>query len=157
MMTSFDVGFTATQAGLTDAQLSILEEQLRAIFARFQPIFRGENSPVKFHHGDCVGGDEQAHAIAMAIGYRVVIHPPFDPKKRAWCDGHLTEIEKSYLERNRDIVDISNILLAGPQGNEILRSGTWSTIRYAQRLSHHVRIIFPKGNVTDIGADLFSE
>ena len=42
--------------------------------------------------------------------------------------------QKPYLERNRNIVDNTTMLVAFPNNNkELLKSGTWSTIRYAKK------------------------
>jgi len=43
--------------------------------------------------------------------------------------------EKTYLERNLDIVKNSSLLIACPinKNKEELRSGTWSTIRKARK------------------------
>jgi hypothetical protein len=51
--------------------------------------------------------------------------------------------EKSYLDRNHDIVDSCSILLALPTGQEILPSGTWATIRYARRAAVPVLLRLP--------------
>ena len=52
--------------------------------------------------------------------------------------------KKPYLERNKKIVNCCDILIAAPkQINEVLRSGTWSTIRYAKKIGIEVFIILP--------------
>ena len=101
-------------------------------------------------HGDCVGADSQAHVVRVE-GYKgidcagVVIHPPEDPKKRAWCKGAMEVREpRPYLARNRDIVDESNLLITTPRTQkEVLRSGTWATIRYARKTGKPVIVIPP--------------
>jgi predicted Rossmann fold nucleotide-binding protein DprA/Smf involved in DNA uptake len=45
------------------------------------------------------------------------------------------------LVRNRAIVNSSGLLIAAPAGEEILRSGTWSTVRYARSKDKRVRIL----------------
>lgn len=50
------------------------------------------------------------------------------------------------LARNRDIVDETEILIACPgHMHEELRSGTWSTIRYAVKIQRPHIIIWPDG------------
>lgn len=51
--------------------------------------------------------------------------------------------EKPYLKRNDDIIKNSQILIACPidKTKEILRSGTWSTIRKARKLDKNVLIL----------------
>lgn len=61
---------------------------------------------------------------------RVIIHPPIDPKKRAWKNASMIMPEKDYMTRNQDIVNAVEVLIACPgEMTEQLRSGTWSTIR----------------------------
>ena len=129
------VGFTGTQRGVTPAQFRRLCEALGA-----WP--RGE-----FHHGDCVGADASAHDIACALGYRVVIHPPTNDSKRAYCAGAAVVLPpRGYLLRNGDIVDASEVMVATPgELSEQLRSGTWATIRRARRAERPMIIIYPDG------------
>lgn len=42
------------------------------------------------HHGDCMGADKQFHELAKELGATViVVHPPEDDKKRAFCKGDI--------------------------------------------------------------------
>jgi len=130
------IGFTGTQRGMTDAQRTMLRE----ILTTFD---HGE-----FHHGDCIGSDAQAHEIALECGYCPIIHPPSDPRKRAWCEvpKHLMRREYPYMIRNHHIVDETGRLIATPaEFEEQLRSGTWSTWRYAKRKNCKVVLILPNG------------
>jgi hypothetical protein len=87
------------------------------------------------------------------------VHPPTDDRKRAFCTGNGADWEpKPYLERNHDIVDETTILIACPNGEERMRSGTWATVRYArQRILNHegqlTIIISPSGQVTKEGRE----
>ncbi len=112
---------------------------------------QGQNDPtnITLHHGDCIIADNVAHRIAKALSWRVEIHPPDNPTKRAFCKhADLIHPEKPYLERNRDIVDASEALIATPAENaELARSGTWSTVRYARKKAIPVYIVFPDGSV----------
>lgn len=132
------IGFTGTQRGMTDAQHISFEAGLRFMLDVSDRIFR---------HGDCIGADAEAHEIAVKLGYQVVIHPPVDPKKRAWCKGAIRiAVPKPYIERNHDIVDETHILMATPgEDVEQLRSGTWATIRYARKKGRKLLIIGPEG------------
>lgn len=66
---------------------------------------------------------------------------------RSYCQGDVIKEEKEYIQRNHDIVDDSDMLIAFPSTmNEILRSGTWATIRYAKKRGKMVLIIFPDGS-----------
>ncbi len=56
--------------------------------------------------------------------------------------------KKPYLARNRDIVNAADVLIAGPGGmEEIMRSGTWATVRYARKKQKPVIIVYPNGEV----------
>ena len=105
------------------------------------------------HHGDCVGCDDQAHAIAISLGKKVEIHPPINPHARAWCQGPNVKIHqpKPYLKRNWDIAKSCEFLVATPPGPEVIRGvggGTWSTIRYARKLRRPRWIINLDGTIT---------
>lgn len=127
------IGFTGTQRGMTTAQMVALHDYLCERIG-------------EFHHGDCVGADAQAHKIAGAIGYDIIGHPPSNPIKRAWCECVELKPEKPYLDRNKDIVLQTTMLIAVPsEMQEQLRSGTWSTVRYARRLDKAITVILPNG------------
>lgn len=122
------VGFTGSRETPSSAQEQWLTEVLWSL------------EMIEFHHGDCLGADALAHTLVREIapGIRIVIHPPLDPRLRAYREGDEILSVKPYLERNKDIVDSTEILIGLPSGPEYLRSGTWSTIRYAQSLGHQV-------------------
>lgn len=103
---------------------------------------------VTLHHGDCIGADQQAAEIAEKLGHQTVGHPPTNQSKRAFHPSTKTLPAKDYLERDKDIVDASERLLAAPKGyEEERRSGTWFTVRYARRMGKKVTIIFPDGSL----------
>lgn len=134
MITESKIGFTGTQVGMTWRQ--------RQTLRRLLPWGKD------FHHGDCVGSDAQAHDIAHFQGLLITIHPPENLSKRAFKSAHTILPPKPYLDRNKDIVDACEVLIATPSGkDELLRSGTWSTVRYARKLGKHILIIFPDGKI----------
>jgi hypothetical protein len=84
------------------------------------------------------------HHIGKLMGYYIVIHPPLYDNKRAFCIGDEICSKKDYLDRNRDIVDNCDLLIATPkETTEVLRSGTWSTVRYAKKIGKPIVIIEP--------------
>lgn len=132
------IGFTGTKQGMTAYQREFLRNKLLNLKI---------NGYQYVHHGDCVGADAQFHEIAISIGFQVIIHPPTNPKLRAHLFDVFTQIlpAKDYLSRNRDIVDACSILLATPKESfEVLRSGTWATVRYARSKKKEVFIIRPE-------------
>ena len=131
------LGFTGTQQGCTAVQLTALRRLLTATL-HHNDIFR---------HGDCVGADEHAHHAARLTGAIIHIHPPTNATKRAHCDGDVIWLPRLYLDRNHDIVNRSDRLIACPKGPEEQRSGTWSTVRYARRHGRSVTIVWPDGRI----------
>ena len=133
------VGFTGTQGGMTPLQ--------KLEFASRLPQILG----VEFHHGDCIGSDEEADKIVRrtCLNHRVIVHPPVKDAKRAWValfDEDVLLDPKDYIPRNHDIVDAVEEMFATPKGlEEERRSGTWATIRYAWKVEKPITIIFPDG------------
>jgi hypothetical protein len=129
------VGFTGTRKGMTMPQISSLPDLFKGILS--------------LHHGECVGADVQAHEIAVKMGRLTVGHPPINPKYRAKCKDIFAEREpKNYLDRNHDIVNETQVLIACPDDiYERKRSGTWATVRYARRQNMPIVIIYPDGNM----------
>jgi hypothetical protein len=128
------VGFTGTQVGMTDRQKRLLRWYLR------------ELSASELHHGDCIGADDEAATMARKLGLKLVMHPPRDSRKRALNYRIGEEVRDSYpyLVRNRYIVDETEVLIAAPKSRqEELRSGTWSTVRYARGKGRKVYILEP--------------
>jgi hypothetical protein len=131
------IGFTGTRQGMTPMQREVVRRVLL--------------HATEVHHGDCVGADAEVHELALAGGLDVVIHPPNDAKLQAHCDGALMVLPpKSYLARDRDIVDETDLLVATPKELKESRaprrsSGTWYCVRYARRIGRRVLIVWPDG------------
>lgn len=139
------VGFTGTQKGMTPAQILRLDSEL------FKIRHQHPNKDLWFHHGDCIGADEESHTIAIANGYLIHIHPPCKTDKQAHCKGYDKISEPyEYLTRNDHIVIVSSIIFATPaEAVEQKRSGTWYTIRRAQKDARKsLYIILPDGSIT---------
>lgn len=118
------IGFTGTRDGITNDQR-----------AKIHTILNDYNNIVALH-GDCIGADTDFHNICkMHDDIIINIYPPTDSKLRAFNIGDNIMAEQPYLIRNKDIVDNSDILIACPKDKNKpqQRSGTWSTIRYAQK------------------------
>jgi hypothetical protein len=127
------LGFTGTQHGMTDKQKTAFRDFITA------------RSITEFHHGDCIGADKDAHDIVRAMTKaRIVIHPPSNDAKRAFCKGDEILPAKPYIARNHDIVDASEHMIAAPQqAEEQLRSGTWATVRYARKRKVKLFVAWP--------------
>lgn len=134
------IGFTGTQIGMTSSQHQRLIEYLAGVR---EWCYTNGFVPV-FHHGDCIGSDDQAARTAKELGFRVEAHPPSNPKKRAWCVANdVVYPGLPYLERNHKIVDGAHYMVATPQGPEVIRSGTWATIRYSQLRNKFITVFDP--------------
>lgn len=147
-MLYLSIGFTGTQIGLSPEQTICLDRLLTKYYNKYWEVSNG----LEFHHGDCIGGDEQFHAnVIQLIGIdhqeRINVHPPEDNKKRAYCQGTIWP-EKDYIPRNHDIVDNSGVMFACPKEHkQQLRSGTWATYRYARHCDRLVWLILPDGHL----------
>jgi hypothetical protein len=134
-------GFTGPRDGLTSFQ----RVNLLGLLVELRPR--------EARHGDCVGADAEMHLLCAALGVRVRIHPPDVDRHRAFCHffvpGCVDEVcdPKPYLVRDHDIVDNSDYLVATPKGAEVVRSGTWATVRYARELRLPVFLLHPDGRV----------
>jgi len=133
------IGFTGTQFGLTKKQHQVLGGLLDVANRAIQSVF---------HHGSCIGADTTAHKIAEKIGLRIVVHPPLNESKMTKLAGDEVRPAKDYLDRNHDIVDETDWLIACPKTKaEEQRSGTWATVRYAKKKGKQIMIIYPDGGV----------
>lgn len=145
------IGFTGTQDGMTSKQIRTLGLIILVHMPAQWPA-------VEWHHGDCIGADEECHRLVRALRFRVVLHPPDNDSKRAFCklikDRVVAMEPAPYLERNRDIVDETRYLIAAPKGEEVQRSGTWSTVRYARQQGRPIYFTWPDGSVTFEMGDL---
>ena len=150
MKQDIHLGFSGTRQGMTAYQ----QAQLRAILWHLAyegtfPPFVGsevliEGRVADLHHGDCVGSDVEAHDLASEFRIPCHIHPPDNPKLRAYCTGDVHYKPLGYRERNEAIVRACTVLIAAPRSlNEQERSGTWMTIRFARTDGKPVIVLAP--------------
>lgn len=125
------IGFTGTQKGMTLLQ--------RKTFCRLI------SKCSELHLGDCVGSDTEAYWLFNGLK---VGHIPKNPLKRSFLKYDKERLPKPYLERNKEIVNETEVLIATPkEPKEVLRSGTWATIRYAKKRNKKVYVIFSDGRI----------
>jgi len=136
------IGFTGTRKAITKKQIETLLNTLRK--------YKIEEA----HHGGCVGADSVFHlSIKNEDAKNIVVHPGDEEQYDTYSLKALGEKPdwkvldtKPYLERNKDIVDCSDLLIVMPSTfKEELRSGTWSTYRYAKKKGKEIIIIYPDG------------
>lgn len=127
------VGVTGTREGATEYQL----HEIRSVLT--------ELKGTEFHHGDCSGVDVQAAAIARELGYRIVCHPPKTTESQGFFGGDEVREPLGYLQRDRNIVDETDVLIVVPLQTEWqLKGGTWYTHDYAVKKNKPLTVIFPK-------------
>jgi hypothetical protein len=127
------LGFTGTRDGMTQHQRERLQRILDEHGWRI----------IEAHHGDCIGADEEFHdLVAATLGVDILwVHPPLVSKYRAFKQSPHILPARGYLERDRDIVDMTDALIATPKTKlRAPRSGTWYTIEYADAM-HHPRLV----------------
>lgn len=139
------IGFTGTQNGMTPIQCQHVYHIILSTMGDFIA-----------HHGDCTGADAQFDSIVKCFGRcrGIVYHIPDNDSKRAFCmknvPPHLSDVRqpKPYLERNKDIVNECLFLIATPKEEAMqVRSGTWSTYRYAAEQKKPRHLVLPNGGV----------
>jgi len=132
--------------GFTGSEHSVPQKQLNALQHVLSQLRDPGLDDQQFHHGDCIGADDQAGRLAHGLGYQVHIHPPIIEDKRAFSIHHFAHPAAQYLTRNGHIADRAQILLAAPDTiDERLRSGTWATVRYARQRRVPAILVFPDG------------
>lgn len=143
------IGFTGTREGMTF-------EQKRSLASILSWYASHENAK-EFHHGNCVGADEEAARIADSYQYVTVSHPSTLIEYDSRYESDVTLLRKPPLKRNQDIVRECEIVIATPKERTepapLRGQGTWSTVRYARKRDVKCIIIWPDG-VCDNAYDL---
>lgn len=128
-------GFTGTQNGMTQAQKDLIR------------VFLEMHKPTSVIHGDCIGADKDFDDICTEMGIPRYSMPCSITSKRAFTDATVLRMPLPPLERNRHIVAETDELFACPKEmREVLRSGTWSTIRYARKTKKTTYIFYKDGS-----------
>lgn len=143
------IGVTGTREGMTGNQCSAFYNILCEI----------PDAVESFHHGDCIGADDDAANIVSDLrmedelgGWKIVCHPPVDETHRAF-NPHSAEIRepKTMFARNRDIVNETDLLIACPQYMDPItkdtKGGTAYTVNFARKCGKPVWIVRPDGTV----------
>ncbi len=135
------IGFTGTRWGMAVPQ----HASFKAVIAEYIPFI--------WHHGDCIGADNESGNIigteVWCLNCRIICHPPVDQVHRAFNKySHETREPKTHFARNRDIVNETSILIATPcDSTDQKHGGTWYTINYARKTGKPVFIIWPNGKI----------
>jgi hypothetical protein len=126
------VGVTGTRSGMNDRQMLAVIEFLKTCGA------------TELHHGDCVGVDVEVAEVATVLGIKTVCHPPSKDELRAYHKSTEIRTRLSYLARNRNIVDETDLLLVVPyQDTHQTSGGTWYTHDYAVKKEKPIKLFLP--------------
>jgi len=136
---SLILGITGSRTEPKLAQLITLDNWFKSAYRQYDYV--------EVHHGDCIGADDFAHRMASRYGFQTCVHPPTN---KAFVMNHKGSFgnypDKPYLERNREIVACSTMVIALPNTfKEQQRGGTWHCARFAQASMKDVLIIWPDG------------
>ena len=130
------VGITGTRNAVTKVQTRQIE-----VFLRSLTHVEG----AELHHGDCVGADLHVAMTAQKLGIKTVCHPPEKIELRAFHNSDEKRPEKSYLARNRAIVEEVELLMVVPMDMEWQpKGGTWYTHDYAKKKNVPVVMFWPE-------------
>ena len=133
------IGVTGTRSGMIDDQLRRFAEFLEELT---------EQGATEFHHGDCVGVDEQAAIMAQGMGLRTICHPPLKEDLRAFHKSDEIREQQNHFARNRSIVDNVDLLIVVPWQDEWQpRGGTWYTHDYAEKVGVETFTVWPSPTV----------
>jgi len=136
------IGFTGSRYGLTrEAQI----ESAVSLLRRLRDVGFWE-----FWHGNCVGADTQMAGVAHTLGLKTVAWPGKDTpdlQDMSFVSDETREPQAN-LRRNKAIAQGCGVLVAAPkQTEEVLRSGTWSAVRYARQVQKTIYIVQPDGRI----------
>lgn len=150
------VGVTGTREGMTPLQLRacvrILHDLSRGSFRdiAYDSEVEGYNWLM---HGDCIGADAQAWAVAAGMDWITIAYPGAVKRElRAFTSSTMVHEPQGTLERNRLIVEQCDLLLAFPKEPRLsMRGGTWYTINYAYARKRRMIVVWPDGwSTTDL-------
>lgn len=147
------IGYSGSRHGMTRPQMLAVSDYLHHTLL----VNDWDEPLIEFHHGDCTGGDAQAHVIATVTRCRIIAHPPLNSKYRAWCQADEIRPPDGYLRRDWAIANETGELLATPSSPvPDVHSGTWITAMYAVQLGHPARLFMQDGSLR-AGSEFWGE
>lgn len=139
------VGFSGSRLGMNQAQSHAVYD-----FLRLNYIEHFKEGELWFHHGLCIGADEESHKIARNLGYKIHGHPSLDTKFTAKFDLQefdMMDLAYSYHGRNQRINHACRILIATPYYKHQSHGGTWYTINHARVCRRPHMVIHRDGEI----------
>lgn len=136
-MLSIVYGFTGTKIGMSQAQLAEVAQLLY------------KHRITRIHHGCCKGADIECNTLAVMHRIETHGHPSNITNTQRECE--LTKIYDPFdpLERDKHIVmaGVDGLIATPKTAKEQLRSGTWTTVRYARQMNRNIYIVLPDGKI----------
>jgi hypothetical protein len=142
------IGFTGSRNGMTLAQGHTLRRLV--------------SGATEFHHGACIGADEDAvEGVTEWTTARIIAHPGASAlggdndflSQRAIDMSGEVRTTKTHFARNRNIVDSSDVLIATPNYSTPIttetKGGTAYTVTYARKRGCRNIVILPSGETVD--------
>ncbi len=144
-MREMHIGCTGTREGMNEYQKDGVTQFVSTLVSTFKP----DNIQIYLHHGDCRGVDVETAQIAYDLGCKIICHPPKNKRYRGFFQhNEFTTKEKDYFVRDKEIVDLSQLLIVVPKHMEWQpRGGTWFTHDYAKSKDVFMRIFWPQRKV----------
>jgi hypothetical protein len=140
------IGVTGTRIGMSE------DQKVALLLFDLENDFTGND--LELHHGDCFGVDIAMASMFKSFGLKTILHPPLNNQYRAFHESDEVREAKDYLVRNKDIVNECDVLLVFPKEmEEVQRSGTWSTYRYAKKKNKPIVLILPDGSIKEENYD----
>lgn len=139
------IGFTGTRNGMTD-------EQYKAVVKIVTDLVCLSDEPVVCLHGDCIGADADFNKIVLDVSdpyLQTQTRPCTYENMRAFCEAKQIEEPKPPMQRNRDIVADSDVMIACPPNYVKIKkgSGTWATVGFTKKAKKPLYIVLPNGKI----------
>jgi len=148
------VGFVGNQKEMSKQQKDTLIRIMKKLKHTYQNI--------DLHMGSAPGSDAEAFAIVVENGLvsRLFFYPSSNPDENAFDIEDPRDLEKKEIkllrqnertifERNRNIVDTCDMIIAVPRETlEKRESETWMAIRYSKIQKKRLFTLYPDGKAT---------
>lgn len=137
-----DLGITGTRNGMTKEQQASFELLVESLLKTHPTL-------INFHQGQCIGVDVEAANYLHTKNLTIISHSPIKVDLIGESHVDISMEPQGYFQRNRNIVDSSQIMIVVPYTNEHQSfGGTWYTHDYAVKRKKIVYVIYPEGRIT---------
>lgn len=141
---------------VTGSEVGPFPAQGEALVGLWAPLRRQLGRPVTLSHGDCVGVDVWSAGVAEFLGWETEAYPwdrPgwHNPKRGYHRSSVIHRPNPDPMDRNWTLarVAIDGLYALPETKHEVMRSGTWSTVRRARKLGRKITLVLPDGEVVE--------